>query len=216
MKNMADLRLIRLNTERLLSELPKGVTLLAAVKKRTSAEVEAAFQAGIRHFGHNYVQEAKAMIPDLQFKANWHLIGHLQRNKARDAAALFDMVESLDSIRLANALERQCELQGKHLSVLIEVNSGREEYKTGVLPEEVDDLAATLSGFKHLKLAGLMTMGPFTGNPEDARPYFVETRKIFERLSGADIPMSNSYRVAIEEGANLIRIGTELFGPREH
>jgi uncharacterized pyridoxal phosphate-containing UPF0001 family protein len=90
MKNMADLRLIRLNTERLLSELPKGVTLLAAVKKRTSAEVEAAFQAGIRHFGHNYVQEAKAMIPDLQFKANWHLIGHLQRNKARDAAALFD------------------------------------------------------------------------------------------------------------------------------
>lgn len=224
MKIMKGLDAVKRNVERLLKEIPEGVTLLAAVKTRSAAEVEAAYRAGIRSFGHNYVQEAQAMIPNVSFRADWHLIGHLQRNKAKDAVALFDMVESLDSIRLAEELERRCREQGKTMLVLVEVNSGREENKTGVLPEKVDDLVACISGMEQLKLVGLMTMGPFAGDPEDARPYFVKTRKIFERLSSQDIPnvdmrvlsmgMSNSYQVAVEEGANLVRIGTEIFGLR--
>ena len=221
---MLDTKDIQRNVSRLLSELPENVTLLAAAKTRSIAEVEAAYQAGIRHFGHNYVQETGDMIPNVSFKAKWHLIGHLQRNKARDAAPLFDMVETLDSVRLANALETHCSGLDKVLPVLIEINSGREENKTGVLPEDLDVLVDFVSRLKHLQLAGVMTMGPFTGDPEEARPYFVQTREIFERLSQAGIPnadfrvlsmgMSNSYRVAVEEGANLVRIGTGIFGPR--
>ena len=221
---MLDTKDIQRNVSRLLSELPENVTLLAAAKTRSIAEVEAAYQAGIRHFGHNYVQETGDMIPNVSFKAKWHLIGHLQRNKARDAAPLFDVVETLDSVRLANALETHCSGLEKVLPALIEINSGREENKTGVLPEDLDALVDFVSRLKHLRLAGVMTMGPFTGDPEEARPYFVQTREIFERLSQAVIPntdfrvlsmgMSNSYRVVVEEGANLVRIGTGIFGPR--
>jgi len=221
---MVDTKGIQRNVSRLLNELPESVTLLAAVKTRSIAEVEAAYQAGIRHFGHNYVQEAGSMIPNFSGKANWHLIGHLQRNKARDAVPLFDVVETLDSVRLANALETHCSRLDKVLPVLIEVNSGREENKTGVLPEGIDALVDSVSMLKHLKLVGIMTMGPLTGDPEKARPYFIQTRKIFERLAKSGMPnpdfhilsmgMSNSYRVAIEEGATLVRIGTGIFGPR--
>ena len=208
----------------LRATLPPNVEIVAAAKMRTSEEVRAAVEAGITMIGHNYVQETGDMIPNVSFKAKWHLIGHLQRNKARDAAPLFDMVETLDSVRLANALETHSSRLDKVLPVLIEVNSGREENKTGALPEDVDALVDFVSRLKHLQLAGLMTMGPFTGDPEEARPYFVQTREIFERLSQAGIPnadfrvlsmgMSNSYRVAVEEGANLVRIGTGIFGPR--
>jgi hypothetical protein len=137
---------------------------------------------------------------------------------------LFDMVETLDSWRLAQELDRRCAALGKALSVLIEVNSGREPVKTGVLPEELENLAQQVSGLSHLRLLGLMTMGPRFGDPEDSRPYFRTTREAFERLAKANIPnvemrylsmgMSNSYRVALEEGANMVRIGTLLFGER--
>ena len=213
---------IKENTERLLKDIPDDVTLLAAAKTRTPEEVRAAWQAGVRCFGHNYVQEAQAMLPQLDFNADWHMIGHLQRNKADLAVGLFDLVETLDSPRLARALDKHCAGQEKVLPVFIEINSGREENKDGALPEDADALVELIGELPHLKLQGLMTMGPLTGDAELARPYFKTTREIFERIreENAEVRwlsmgMSHSYRVAIEEGANLVRIGTALFGPRK-
>jgi hypothetical protein len=221
---MRNLDLIKRNTETLLREIPEGVTLLAAAKTRSVEEVKAAFEAGIRHFGHNYVQEARAMLEGIDFKAEWHLIGHLQRNKAKDAVELFDMVETLDSVRLAEELEKRCTAAGKMVEVLIEVNSGAEEDKTGILPQDLDGLLQLAAGLPHIKLIGLMTMGPLTGDPELSRPYFFKTRRLFEEIQRTNLPgaemrvlsmgMSGSYRVAIEEGATMVRLGTALFGPR--
>ncbi|MCJ7520063.1 MAG: YggS family pyridoxal phosphate-dependent enzyme [Anaerolineaceae bacterium] len=216
---------VRKNAEYLLKTLPPHVTLLAAAKTRTVEEVQAAYAAGIRYFGHNYVQEAQAMIQAANFTAHWHMIGHLQRNKSGGAVELFDMIESLDSIRLANELEKRCTEQNKTIEVLIEVNSGAEEDKTGALPQEVVTLAQAVSALPHMRLAGLMTMGPLSGEAELARPYFRKTRELFEQLRNANLPniemrvlsmgMSGSYRVAVEEGATMVRIGTLLFGPRD-
>jgi len=213
---------IRQNAERLLREMPAHVTLLAAAKMRSLADVTAAYEAGIRHFGQNYVQEAQMIIPQTNFKADWHMIGHLQRNKVDQAIELFDMIETLDSLRLAQELEKRCAQQGKSMPVLIEVNSGCEENKHGVLPEEVDTLVDAIKGMQYVRLQGLMTMGPLTGDPELSRPYFNTTREIFERIKKENsnihwlsMGMSHSYRVAIEEGANLVRIGTLIFGLRQ-
>jgi pyridoxal phosphate enzyme (YggS family) len=216
--------LIKQNCERLLKEIPSNVSLLAAAKTRSMEEVQAAYEAGIRYFGHNYVQEAQVMIPAALFKANWHMIGHLQRNKAADAVEIFDMIESLDSFRLANELEKRCAEQNKTIEVLIEINSGAEEDKTGIPPEEMMILAETVSALPHLKISGLMTMGPLSGEAELARPYFRKTRELFEQLKSTNLHntnivvlsmgMSGSYRVAIEEGATMVRVGTLLFGPR--
>jgi pyridoxal phosphate enzyme (YggS family) len=221
---MGNIDQIKQNAEALLRALPPHVTLLAAAKTRTAEEVKAAFDAGIRCFGHNYVQEAQAMIKAADFKAEWHMIGHLQRNKAGTAAELFDMIESLDSIRLANELEKRCAEQNRSIEVLIEVNSGVEEDKTGILPGEAEELAEMVGGLAHLHLAGLMTMGPLSGEAEQARPYFKKTRELFEQIKRDRLPgsemrvlsmgMSGSYQVAIEEGATMVRIGTLLFGPR--
>lgn len=207
-----------------LDAIPPGVTVMAAAKGRSLFDVEAVIEAGITHVGHNYVQEAADMIPDLRRRVTWHMIGHLQRNKVLEAIHLFDMIETLDSVRLAQAVNKRCAAHNKTMPVLIEVNSGREPSKTGVPPEKVDDLAAAVTEMEHICLEGLMTMGPRFGDPEDARPYFRATRDVFERLSASELPnvtmrylsmgMSNSYQVAIEEGANLVRIGTALFGSR--
>jgi len=219
---MENLKLIGQNAEKLLHEIPDEVTLLAAAKTRTPEEVRAAWEAGIRCFGHNYVQEAQAMLPQLDFRAEWHMIGHLQRNKADLAVSLFDLVETVDSARLARALEKYCAQQEKLLPVFIEVNSGREENKDGALLEAVDELTAIIGTLPHLKLQGLMTMGPLTGEAELSRPYFKTTRDIFDRIKKENpelrwlsMGMSHSYKVAVDEGANLVRIGTALFGPRK-
>ena len=213
---------IKANSERLLKEIPAEVTLLAAAKTRAPEEVRAAWEAGIRCFGHNYVQEAQVMLPQADFKAEWHMIGHLQRNKADLAVSLFDLVETVDSPRLARALEKYCTQQDKLLPVFIEINSGCEANKDGALPEDVDELAELIGAQPHLKLQGLMTMGPLTGDAELSRPYFKTTREIFERIKKENpevrwlsMGMSHSYLTAIEEGANLVRIGTALFGPRK-
>jgi len=217
---------VRENIERLLVEIPPSVTIVAACKTRTVMEVNGAFEAGLRHFGHNYVQEAQAMISQLNFKAEWHLIGHLQRNKAEEAAQLFNHIDSIDSIRLAQELEKHCSQQGKIIPVLIEVNSGREENKSGTLPENVEELAASISHQPHLRLEGLLTMGPRSGDPQESRPYFVETRRLFERMASQNLAntsmrylsmgMSNSYQIAIQEGANMIRLGTAIFGESQN
>ena len=208
--------------KQILATIPSGVTLVAAAKGRTVEEVEAALQAGVTHVGHNYIQEARPIIQALGDRATWHMIGHLQRNKVKLAVRVFDMIETVDSLRLAQAIERRCMLLGVKMPVLVEINSGREPSKTGVFPEEVDDLVAAIADLEHVRVMGLMTMGPRFGDPEDAQPYFRKTRAAFERLSSMNLAnvtmrylsmgMTNSYQVAIEEGANIVRIGTKIFG----
>lgn len=216
---------ITANVERILSEIPEHVTLVAAGKTRNPAEIEAAIRGGLQHVGHNYVQEAQSMLDAIGNRVQWHMIGHLQRNKAKVAVSMFDMIESLDSWRLAKELEKRCAHAEKTLPVLIEINSGSEESKTGVLPENTRALIEKIAELPHLRIQGLMTMGPGFGDPEDARPYFQATRQTFERIANRNLPnvemrilsmgMSNSYRVAIEEGATMIRLGTILFGERQ-
>lgn len=212
------------NVKKILQELPAGVELVAAAKTRTADEIQAAIEAGIRIIGENYVQEAEEVIKAVGRNVRWHFIGHLQRNKVKKAIDLFDMIETVDSFSLAKEIEKRCRNRGKKMPVLIEINSGREPQKDGVVPEIAVELIRHISSLSHIEIRGLMTMGPFSGDPEDARPYFVETRKIFEQLKSMELPnvdmrylsmgMTNSYRVAVEEGANIIRIGTKIFGSR--
>lgn len=216
--------MIKDNVARILNDLPSGVLLVAAAKTRTSDEILQAMDAGVTTIGENYVQEAEQAHSVIGEKAQWHLIGHLQRNKVRKAIEIFDTIETVDSLRLALKIEEECARSDRVMSILIEVNSGREAQKTGSFPEEVPALLDELAGLEHLKVEGLMTMGPRFGDPEDARPYFVESKRLYDelrshRFSNIDLRylsmgMSNSYRVAIEEGANVVRIGTKLFGDR--
>jgi len=220
-------RSITANVKRILETLPPDVILVAAAKARTAREVEEALRAGVAYVGHNYVQEAEQMIPLIQdlLQVRWHMIGHLQKNKVKKAVRLFDMIETVDSWPLAELIDRRCAAIGKTMPVLVEINIGREASKTGVLPKEVDDLVHRMSDLQHVRVQGLMTMGPRFGDPEDARPYFRATKEAFDRLAKADLPnvemrylsmgMSNSYQVAIEEGANMVRLGTVLFGERQ-
>ena len=206
------------------NSLPSGVLLVAAAKTRTPQEIQAAIHAGIKIIGYNYVQEAERMYQIIGNTVQWHMIGHLQRNKVSNAIKFFDMIETIDSLHLAEAVNKRCALEGKTMPVLIEINSGKESNKTGVLPEKVDELVWQISNLPNLRVLGLMTMGPRFGNPEEARPYFKETKHAFDRLSRMEISnvemlclsmgMSNSYRIAIEEGANIVRIGTKLFSER--
>ena len=216
---------IRENINKLLKELPEGVELVAAAKTRTADEVLEAVAAGIMIIGQNYVQEAEAIYPAVGKKARWHFIGHLQKNKVKKAVRLFDMIETVDSVELAEEIDKRCAQIDKVMPVLIEINSGQEPQKAGVLPEKAEELVKAIAPLPNIKVTGLMTMGPRFGNPEDSRPYFVTTRKIFERIKALVIPnvemrylsmgMTNSYKAALEEGANLVRIGTLIFGERE-
>ena len=216
--------MIRDNVKRILEELPEGVKLVAAAKTRTAEEILEALDAGVQIVGENYIQEAQDAFQSVGRRAQWHFIGHLQTNKVKKALEIFDVIETVDSIKLASEIDKKCEQAGKIISILIEINSGKEPQKSGVLPEEAKRLIQKISQFKNVRVKGLMTMGPFFGNPEDARPYFVVTRRLYEemrtlRLPGVDMTflsmgMTNSYKVAVEEGANIVRIGTKIFGER--
>jgi pyridoxal phosphate enzyme (YggS family) len=215
---------IKQNIRKLLDELPRGVELAAAAKHRVPDEVLQAVEAGVKIIGENYVQEAEKARATVGDRAEWHMIGHLQKNKVKKAVALFDMIETVDSLELAREIDKRCAEVGRVMPVLVEVNSGRERQKSGVLPEETEGLVKEISRLPNIKVMGLMTMGPRFGNPEDSRPYFVITRQLFERIKGLKLPnveikylsmgMTNSYHVALEEGANLVRIGTRIFGER--
>ena len=215
---------IRKNVTGILQNLPPEVVLVAAAKTRTAEEVKAAIQAGIQIVGYNYVQEAEHLRQTIDEPVKWHMIGHLQRNKVKKAVQLFDMIETIDSVRLAKEVNKQCAKLDKIMPVLIEINSGKESNKTGVLPENVMALIQQINNLSNLQILGLMTMGPRFGNPEDARPYFKTTKALFDQIKMLEIPhvemrylsmgMSNSYKIAIEEEANIVRIGTRLFGER--
>ena len=220
------IKLIKQNVARLLAELPDGVELVAAAKTRTAEEILEAIQAGIKIIGENYVKEAREAYRLVGKRAKWHFIGTLQKhNVRRNVLELFDMIETVDSLDIAKEIDKRCAQIGKIMPILIEVNSGREPQKSGVLPDDAEQLVREISSLGNIKVTGLMTMGPRFGNPEDSRPYFVETRKIFDKIKGLGLPnvemrylsmgMTNSYKVALQEGANIIRIGTRIFGERD-
>jgi pyridoxal phosphate enzyme (YggS family) len=217
--------MIKENVSKILKGLPEGVSLVGAAKTRTPQEILEAVEAGLEIVGENYVQEAERAFQVVGGKAKWHMIGHLQSNKAKNAVRVFDLIETVDSIKLARAIDRACGNIDKVMPILMEINSGEESQKAGVMPEDAISLARDMSELNNIKLMGLMTMGPFAGDPEDSRPYFQKTKKLFEEIKEMDLPgvemkylsmgMSNSYKVALEEGANVVRIGTKLFGERE-
>lgn len=216
--------MIKQNVSQILSELPERVKLVAAAKTRQPAEVLAAVEAGVKIIGQNYIQEAERAYQVVGNKARWHFIGHLQKNKVKKAVAIFDMIETVDSLEIAAEIDKRCSETGKVMPVLIEINSGRERQKRGVFPEEAEPLLRDVSALKNIRVMGLMTMGPYSDNAEDSRPYFRATRELFERAKGLRLPrvemrylsmgMSSSYRVAIEEGANIVRLGSRIFGRR--
>ena len=214
------------NVARLIQELPHGVRLLAAAKTRTPAEVRQAVAAGITIIGENYVQEAEAARPTVGPGVAWHFIGHLQKNKVKKAVELFDMIETVDSAALAREIHRRCSQIGRTMPVLIEVNSGREPQKSGVFPEDAEALVSEIAPLGNIRIMGLMTMGPLVADPGELRPCFSATRQLFERIRSLNIPnvtmeylsmgMTDSYRLAVEEGANLVRIGSLIFGKRSY
>ncbi len=218
--------LIRQNVAELIARLPEEIEVVAAAKARSPQEVLEAVQAGIKTIGENYVKEAKEAYKLVGKRANWHYIGTLRKHNVRKTALeIFDMIESVDSLEIVREIDKKCAQIGKMMPVLIEVNSGREPQKSGVLPEDVERIARGISELKNIKVVGLMTMGPRFGNPEESRPYFAETRRIFEKIKALRLPnvemkylsmgMTNSYEVAIEQGANIVRIGTKIFGERD-
>ncbi|MBA7567716.1 Pyridoxal phosphate homeostasis protein [subsurface metagenome] len=218
--------MIKQNVARILSELPSEVQLVAAVKARAPQEILEAVESGVKILGENYVQEAEGIYEVVGSKAEWHFIGHLQKNKVKKAVKLFDMIETVDSLEIAREIDKRCAQIGKVMPVLVEINSGREEQKSGVFPEETEQLVRDISSLNNIRVMGLMTMGPRFGNPEDSRPYFVETKKIFERIKKLNLPdiqmkylsmgMTNSYKIALDEGANMVRIGSKIFGERDY
>ncbi len=210
--------------EELLAGLPEGVEVVAAAKTRTPDEVLEAVKAGIGIVGENYLNDAERVVEVVGRQANWHFIGRLQRNKVKRIVGLFDMIETIDSVEMAELVNKQSALQVKRMDVLIEVNSGCEPHKTGVMPDMLVTVIEQISSLVNIRVMGLMTMGPQMESSEGYRPYFRLTRQLFERIARLGIPgvqmrylsmgMTDSYRVAIEEGANIIRIGTMIFGPR--
>ena len=212
------------NVKQLLAELPEGVKLVAAAKTRTPDEIAEAVAAGIRIIGENYVQEAERAYQLIGNKVEWHFIGHRQTNKVKKAAALFDMIETVESIEIAGEIDKRCMQIGKTMPILVEINSGREAQKAGVYPENAGHLIKAITAMKNIRVMGLMTMGPLTAQPEELRACFRETKKLLDNIKKLDLPnvemrylsmgMTDSYKIALEEGANMIRIGSKIFGQR--
>ena len=211
---------IKNNIQNILGGLPGCVELVAATKSRSIEEILEAIDCGVKIIGENYVREAEEKFNIIGPKVKWHFIGRLQKNKVKKAVRVFDMIETVDSVEIAALIDKACAEIEKVMPVLIEVNSGKEENKSGVFPHGAENLIKDILGFKNIKPLGLMTMGPALKNPEDYRPYFKETKKLFDRIKiNHDIKylsmgMSDSYQVAIQEGANFVRIGTAIFGAR--
>jgi len=227
---------ISTNYARIREKIPENVSIVVAAKTRTSDEITEVIEAGAEDIGENYVQEAEKIYNALGEKAKtvkWHMIGHLQKNKINKALLVFDVIQTVDSYEKAQAINKRVEAAGKGIiPVYVEINIGSEDSKAGIKPEEHEPfeeymvkLVRDMSELEYLRMEGLMTMGPRFGNPEDSRPYFRRTRKIFERIKSLNLPnvdmsylsmgMTNSYEVAIEEGSNMVRIGTAIFGERQ-
>ena len=209
------------NAKKYLINIPHNVILVAAAKTRTVEEIREAVQAGIKYIGENYIQEAESVIPQIQDDVKWHFIGKLQRNKVKKAVQLFDIIETVDSCKLAKEINKRAEQFNKTIEVFIEINIGEEPNKSGVYPADAAELVQCIQEMPFLKLTGFMTMGPVVDDPEALRPYFRKAAALFSQYKNDTVKylsmgMTDSYKVAIDEGSNIIRIGTGLFGPRNY
>ena len=205
---------------------PEEITLVAISKTHPAAAIDSLIALGATDFGENRVQEAEQKIEEIgRERARWHLVGHLQANKARRAVSLFDVIHSLDSRELAARLDRLCAEEGRDtLPVLIQVDLGHEETKSGIDEAGLNDLVDGLGPLKRLRLAGLMTLPPFFEDAEQSRPFFRRLRQLRDELAGRgafidgpgelSMGMTHDFEVAIEEGATMVRVGTAIFGQR--
>jgi len=203
---------------------PESVKVVGVTKTVELPQVELAVQAGLEILGENYVQEAREKIQRFHGRVHWHFIGRLQSNKAKHAVRLFDLVHTVDSLRLAEELDRRAGAIGLTVPVLIQVNLAAEATKGGVRLEEVSVLVERAAGLDHLRIRGLMTMPPYFDDPERARPYFRRLRELSEKIAALGFPgvemselsmgMSGDFEAAVEEGATLVRVGTAIFGAR--
>ena len=200
----------------------KEIKLVAVSKTVEVARIKEAIEAGVTVLGENYVQEAQKKIEEIGRTVDWHFIGHLQSNKAKYAVRLFNMIHSLDSIPLAEELNRRAEKEGRIMKVMIEVNLSGEATKFGAEEIKAFDIARRALHLHHLTLLGLMTMPPYFDSPEMSRPYFIQLRELKDKMVKEGIPlkelsmgMSNDFEVAIEEGATYVRVGTAIFGLRK-
>jgi len=204
---------------------PASIRLVAVSKTQPADRVREAVRAGATILGENYIQEARDKIGALAGeKASWHFIGHLQRNKAKYAVSLFDLIHSVDSLRLAGELDKQAGKIDKIQEILVQVNISGEETKSGIDEKGCLELIRSIADLEHLRIRGLMTMPPFFDQPDRARPYFSALRELSERIQAASVPgvamaelsmgMTGDFEAAIDEGATLVRIGTAIFGER--
>jgi pyridoxal phosphate enzyme (YggS family) len=202
---------------------PEDVTLLAATKNRTPEEVRRAVEAGITVAGENRVQEMLAKVPQVGAGVEWHFIGHLQRNKARQVVGAVALIHSVDSVRLAEEIDRRAGQAGVVQAVLLQVSLAGEESKSGFEPEGLVAVVDSLEGLKNIEVRGLSTIAPFAGDPEEVRPIFRRLAELRGEMDAArqgfecrelSMGMTNDYEVAVEEGSTCVRIGTAIFGPR--
>lgn len=207
---------------------PEDIKLIAVTKTISIQQIKEAIDAGLRIFGESKVQEAREKVESLKLKVEssnleWHLIGHLQKNKAKTAVELFEMIHSIDSLELAEIADKHAEKAGKIQKILLQVKLSDETSKYGILKDNLFGLIREISGLKNLSIRGLMTIPPFFENPENARPYFNELRVLRDKaetmefnLPELSMGMTNDFEVAIEEGATMVRIGTAIFGERKN
>ncbi|MCI1721368.1 MAG: YggS family pyridoxal phosphate-dependent enzyme [Lachnospiraceae bacterium] len=205
---------------------PKDVTLVAVSKKKPEEDILELYRAGQRDFGENYIQELRTKQEDLPKDIRWHMIGHLQRNKVKYIAGTIAMIHSVDSLELAETIDREALKNGRIIPILMEVNVAGEESKFGVRPEEADALAEQISHLQNVRLQGFMTSAPFAENPEEDRPVFRNLRKLSVDIGqknynnvtvdALSMGMTNDYSVAVEEGSTIVRVGTAIFGARDY
>lgn len=205
---------------------PDEVTLIAVSKTKPVEMLQEAYEAGVREFGENKPQELRDKYPCLPQDIHWHMIGHLQRNKIKYLIDKVCLIHSVDSLRLAEAIDEEAGKRGLRVSVLAEVNMAGEESKFGVTPQETPSFVEALSRFPHLRVEGLMTIAPFTEHPEENRPYFRNLKKLSVDIQAKNIDnvcmrhlsmgMTGDFEVAVEEGATMVRVGTGIFGARDY
>ena len=202
------------------------VTLIAVSKTKPVSTLQEAYNLGVRIFGENKVQELSDKYEELPKDIHWHMIGHLQRNKIKYIVDKVDLIHSVDSVRLAEAIDKEAAKKGVKANILIEVNVAREESKFGLMPEDVDSFIDQVSNYQNICVKGLMTIAPFVENPEENRPIFAGLRKLSVdiakkkvdniNMSILSMGMTNDYQIAIEEGATMVRVGTGIFGARNY
>lgn len=223
-KVQAEIMAARARRTRVSKDAP--VELIAVTKNHPVTDMQEAIDAGLMNIGENRIQEAMDKAETLEREVKWHLIGHLQTNKAKHAVRLFDLIHSVDSVHLARAIDRAAEKFGKVQNILVQVNLAREESKSGIYREDLEELLAAIDGMDSIRLQGFMCIAPNYEDVEQCRPLFRAMYELFQQTKAAEphkadirylsMGMTHDYRIAVEEGANLVRVGTAIFGARDY